>query len=428
MVSREPPHAHLLVLLLLSPPKAEGSAQQIYIPFTGGYTKKHSKGDCQELQRGYDACVASSMGFTKLPRGKPNTAARRAFCQRKHASFAENCLTSAPSPAPTASPTFTPATAVNCSAGTWSDTGSEPCISCGLDHYCEGGPQPEPVRVECPLGLGTLFPNATSINECVVLPCDPCGEANPDLYITSALSIYKQPAWEEGLDKRAETAELQCELDRTDPALCTTQAEGSCTLNDIAIDNQGNYILLGRRSSSGTGWVIKVKPEDIVPGEPCPYSVLINTLAEPWAGLGAAPESNLFYGIGDGQVFTVQVNETSAGIIGSVSNPAFTGAADVTAGPDGNIYAVVGTKAYEIEVDADYKPTGTTSVVATGGITTGAAAFCTSEQPYGISGTNADVYEFLNTPDGSFDNVGGSGWDSGVNGAAVAPVCGANLR
>jgi len=186
--------------------------------------------------------------------------------------------------------------------------------------------------------------------------------------------------------------------------------------------------LLGRRASSGTGWVIKVDPDAIIPGEPCPYTVLIETLPKPWAGLGAAPESNLFYGIGDGKVFTVEVNETSAGIIGSVSNPAFTGAADVTAGPNGGIFAVVGTSAYEIEVDDDYKPTETTTVVATGGITTAAAAFCNSDQSYGISGTNADVYEFLDTPDGSFDLVGGSGWDSGINGAAVAPVCGANVR
>lgn len=367
------------------------------------------------------------MGFTKLPRGKPNTAARRAFCQRKHAAYAQECLTEAPTASPSSSPVVPAPSVVNCTAGTWSDTGLEPCLECGIDYYCEGGPQPEPVRVECPLGLGTVSANATSVDECVVLPCNPCGSANPDLYLTSALSILKQPAWEEGLDKRAETAELQCELNRTDPFLCTTQAEGSCTLNDIAIDNQGNYILLGRRASSGTGWVIKVDPDAIVPGEPCLYTVLIETLAKPWAGLGAAPESNLFYGIGDGKVFTVQVNETSADIIGSVSNPAFTGAADVTAGPDGNIYAVVGTSAYEIVVDNNYIPTGTTTVVATGGITTGAAAFCTTVQPYGISGTNADVYEFLGTSDDSFDPVGGSGWDSGINGAAVAPVCGANV-
>jgi len=364
------------------------------------------------------------MGFTKLPRGKPNTAARRAFCQRKHAAYAQKCLTKAPTPVPSSSPTFNNITAVNCTAGTWSDTGLEPCLECGFDYYCEGGPQPEPVRVECPLGLGTQSPDAMSIDDCIVLACDPCGSDNPDLYLTSALSIYKQPAWEEGLNKRAETAELQCELNRTDPIICTSQAAGSCTLNDIAIDNQGNYILLGRRSSSGTGWVIKVDPDAIIPGKPCPYTVLIETLAKPWAGLGAAPMSNLFYGIGDGQVFTVEVNETSAGIIGSVSNSAFTGAADVTAGPDGNIYAVVGTTAYEIEVDDDYKPTGTATVIATGGITTGAAAFCTLKQPYGISGTNSDVYEFLATPDGSFDPVGGSGWDSGINGAAVAPLCG----
>ena len=52
---------------------------------------------------------------------------------------------------------------------------------------------------------------------------------------------------------------------------------------------QGNYILLGRRkgSGTGTGWVIKVDPTKIVPGQPCPYTVLISELQQPWAGLGA---------------------------------------------------------------------------------------------------------------------------------------------
>lgn len=77
-----------------------------------------------------------------------------------------------------------------------------------------------------------------------------------------------------------------------------------------------------------------------------------------------------------------------------------------------------------IPVDANYLPIqGGITQVADGGIVNGAAAFCTSQEPYGISGTNADVYEFVNNG-GTFSNVGGSGYVGGVNGAAVAPICG----
>lgn len=334
--------------------------------------------------------------------------------------------TQTPSQAPTSTsaPTIIPASATNCSAGQYAANNTGACLDCGVDHYCEGGNQFVPVRVECPFGQGTILVNATSVADCVVLPCDPCGSATPDVYITSQLSVYKQPAWTEGLPETT-TATLQCTLDRTDPFLCTTQSPDSCTLNDIAIDNQGNYILVGRRSSSSsaTGWVIRVDASAIVPGQPCPYTKLIDTLAKPWAGLGAAPKSNLFYGLGDGQVFTVEVNATSASILGSISNPAFSGAADVTAGPNGDIYAIVGNDAYQIDVNnATYIPTGATPVVASGGIGSGAGAFCTSTEPYAVRGLSGAVYDFLGAA--NFTKVGGSGLASGVNGAAVAPVCG----
>lgn len=44
------------------------------------------------------------------------------------------------------------------------------------------------------------------------------------------------------------------------------------------------------------------------------------------------------YGIGDGSVFTVQVDGDTAQIVGQVTDPNFTGAADVTAAPNGDIY------------------------------------------------------------------------------------------
>ena len=395
---------------------------------TGARVRPTAASKCLRLQKLYDACVAAPKVTRK--RGTPGSAQRTSWCQRKHWIWAKKCMTGAPTQVPsqaptsTSAPTIVPASATNCSAGQFAPENTGPCTDCGVDHYCEGGNQFTPERVECPFGQGTVLVNATSVDDCIVLDCLPCGSATPDVYLTADLSIYKQPAWTEGLGTSTNTAELQCTLDRTDPFLCTTQAAGSCTLNDIAIDNQGDYVLVGRRSSSSsaTGWVIRVDEANIVPGEPCPYTKLIDTLAKPWAGLGAAPKSNLFYGLGDGQVFTVEVNATSASILGSISNPAFTGAADVTAGPNGKIYAVVGNNAYQIDVDANYIPTGTTSSVASGGIGSGAGAFCTSTEPYGVRGTTGVVYDFLGAS--TFSSVGGSGRNGGVNGAAVAPVCG----
>lgn len=201
---------------------------------------------------------------------------------------------------------------------------------------CGGGTQPAPELVDCPLGTGTITGEFSAYDpaSCVVLPCNPCGSTTPDLYLTSKLSVYKQPAWAPGLPLDTDTAELQCTLDQTDTFIC--QVTSSCTLNDIAIDNQvrgserapskakgranrlkrtnhhkhtyihipqGNYILLGRRkdSGTGTGWVIKVDPKDIVPGEPCPYTVLLGELQQPWAGLGACMFALVVCGISHGQ-------------------------------------------------------------------------------------------------------------------------------
>lgn len=119
-----------------------------------------------------------------------------------------------------------------------------------------------------------------------------------------------------------------------------------------------------------------------MPGEPCPYTVLLGQMQTPWTGLGsfwtdnslrvhvagwkslkakatpsisfshddsawlissqlhtgAAPQSNLFYGIGDGSVFTMQIEGDTATIVGQVTDVGFTGASDVTADAQGNIY------------------------------------------------------------------------------------------
>ena len=88
----------------------------------------------------------------------------------------------------------------------------------------------------------------------------------------------------------------------------------------------------------------------------------------------------------------------------------------------------MGTKGYTIDVDPNYLPVqGGITEVASGGMTNGAAAFCTATAPYAISGTTKDAYNYPNPPPGAFSNVAGTGFDiagQGINGAAVAPVCG----
>lgn len=65
---------------------------------------------------------------------------------------------------------------------------------------------------------------------------------------------------------------------------------------------------------------------------------------------GAAPQSNLFYGIGDGSVFTVQIEGNIATIVGQVTDAGFTGASDVTSDAQGNIYVRRGLSCF-IRVD-----------------------------------------------------------------------------
>jgi hypothetical protein len=128
--------------------------------------------------------------------------------------------------------------AVSCYPGYYAVDAAGTCEPCGINKVCTGGAQPVPELVDCPFGTGTLT-GATSAydpGQCVVLTCDPCGQQNPDLYLTSGLSVYKQPAWGPSLPS-TDSAELQCTLDNTDRFIC--EQTSSCTLNDIAIDNQG---------------------------------------------------------------------------------------------------------------------------------------------------------------------------------------------
>lgn len=128
--------------------------------------------------------------------------------------------------------------AVSCYPGFFAPSPGAPCQPCGLNNICTGGTQPAPELVDCPLGTGTVDGATSAFDpaQCVVLPCAPCGALNPDLYLTSDLSVYKQPAWARGFSGSQNTAQLQCTLDNQDPFICELTA--SCTLNDIAIDNQ----------------------------------------------------------------------------------------------------------------------------------------------------------------------------------------------
>lgn len=196
----------------------------------------------------------------------------------------------APKPKPSTAGDCDGAGAVACYPGYYASEATGACEPCGINNLCSGGSQPTPRLVECPTGTGTLAGETSAYDpgQCVVLPCDPCGAAAPDLFLTSDLSVYKQPGWTTGIPTGTDTAELQCTLDNQDSFIC--QLTSSCTLNDIAVDNQGNFLLIGRRkgSGAGTGWLIRVDPEEIVPGEPCPYTVLIGDLEKPWTGLGAS--------------------------------------------------------------------------------------------------------------------------------------------
>jgi hypothetical protein len=94
--------------------------------------------------------------------------------------------------------------------------------------------------------------------------------------------------------------------------------------------------VLGRTgsTSSTSGWIIRI-PAGQAPGAPCAYE-LVQTGIVPYAGLGAAPNSNLLYAVGDNSVLTLQIQpDGSLTTAGSIPVDGFTGAGDITAGPDG---------------------------------------------------------------------------------------------
>ena len=89
-----------------------------------------------------------------------------------------------------------------------------------------------------------------------------------------------------------------------------------------------------------------------------------------YLGLGAAPKSNLLYGIGDGSVFTVELfTDGTAAIVSQLAFAGFTGAGDITSAPGNLVYAVSGSgkNAYQVNVDANFYPISVSAAVATTG-------------------------------------------------------------
>ena len=87
-------------------------------------------------------------------------------------------------------------------------------------------------------------------------------------------------------------------------------------------------------------------------------------------GLGAAPKSNLLYGIGDQAVFTVELfQDGTAAIVSQLAFAGFTGAGDITSAPGNLVYAVsgAGKNAYQVNVDANFYPTSVSAAIATTG-------------------------------------------------------------
>lgn len=87
-------------------------------------------------------------------------------------------------------------------------------------------------------------------------------------------------------------------------------------------------------------------------------------------GLGAAPKSNLLYGIGDGTVFTVELfPDGTASIVSQLAFAGFTGAGDITSAPGNLVYAVsgAGKNAYQVFVDGSFYPTSVSAAIATTG-------------------------------------------------------------
>ncbi|KAF6251764.1 hypothetical protein COO60DRAFT_1628811 [Scenedesmus sp. NREL 46B-D3] len=329
-----------------------------------------------------------------------------------------------PSPSPSVSPP--PSPAPNCLPGFFFTATNTTCAACGTNFYCTGGEVPN-TRTQCPDFTGTNSTTASTPEACVRLACQPCGFAAPDVYFSATNSgqnynagVYMVRGWTR---TTADGSGIEvCRFNQTGAGRALFNCS-DCAINDIAATNQGDLLVAGRRSAT-SGYLLKLILAEQVAGQPCKYTVLINNTGTVWNGLGAGPRSNLFYGVGGGAsggIFTVELAANgSANIVGVFPTTVVSsGAADITAAPDGKVYVVnspnlVGT-AYEVTVNpTTFAPTGLIGPIAANGTANGLpAAFCTSAQPIAASSSNF-AYQFVPPADnGRFINIGRTGAGDG---------------
>lgn len=262
-------------------------------------------------------------------------------------------------------------------------------------HHHNNSPSGQ-TQLACTDFYTTNTTTATSAAECQLGACDPCTtDPNPPVYFTTGgdMSIWYTSAWQQGgqVDKC-------CQFN-------TTEFD---TINDIAIDANGDLIVIVRKGSTkSSGRMIKVKASAVQPPDAtrtCEYETLISggfpdplnpsIIGNPWAGLGAGQQSNIMYGCSGDAIFTVDVSTNPPTYLGTLPTGLAGGPADITLGPDGNLYLAQRTEMYRIGLDADgITPTNITQINS-GSYGLGlAGAFCTSTEPIATgSGTTHPLW------------------------------------
>ena len=204
----------------------------------------------------------------------------------------------------------------------------------------------------CPDFYTTNTTTSTSGDVCALGACDACStDPSPPVYFTTGgdKSIYYTDSWTGG-----GTISKNCAFNTTDFDI----------INDIAIDANGDLILIVRKGSSkASGRMIKVRASDVQPPDPnriCTYENLIvggfpdplnpSILGSAWAGLGSGPVSNIMYGCSGNAIFTVDVSTNPPTYLGVLPMPANAplGAADITLGPDGKLYLAQNNVMYQV--------------------------------------------------------------------------------
>ncbi|GBF96269.1 hypothetical protein Rsub_09064 [Raphidocelis subcapitata] len=306
-----------------------------------------------------------------------------------------------------------------CEPGSYPLNGT--CVDCGYGAYCPDGV----ARMDCPDFETTRFTNSTAASDCLVTECSPCSGATPQVYFTTGkdMSIWRTDAFIVGgtLDK-----------------MCYFNSPDFDTINDIAIDANGDAIVIVRKGSSdSSARMIKVRTSTLPSPDPnrvCEFEDLLvggfpdplnpNKTGDAWAGLGAGRKSNIMYGSNGNTIFTVDVSTSPPKFLANLATNLGGGSADITLGPDNNLYLAQNNLMYRITLAADgITPTGIEQIHENGSNMAG--AFCTSEQPYATENSQFHklvemypTYErggpMLFNPD---TNVGG------FSGAATVPSC-----